>query len=88
MLQASRFSEDCISARIATWAAEFCQVLQAGSGEDVEERPSRETDPKMELQVTFGGGLDQLKERLEAKREEGMRGGKDTLWEAYLRRRK
>ena len=61
--------------------------LQAES--DEEEIPSRQADPDMELQVTFGGGLDELREKLEAKREElAQNGGKDTLWEAYLKRRR
>ena len=41
----------------------------------------------MDMQVTFAGGLDDLGERLAAKRAEAAHGGK-TVWEEYLRRRR
>ena len=42
----------------------------------------------MELEVTFGSGLDALGQRLKAKREEAASQKSDTVWQAYLRRRK
>ncbi len=42
----------------------------------------------MELEVTFGGGLDDLTHRLQAKREEATNRKNDTVWQAYERRRR
>lgn len=42
----------------------------------------------MELEVTFGGGLDDLTHRLQAKRQEATNKKNDTVWQAYERRRR
>lgn len=41
----------------------------------------------MEMEVTFGGGLDDLSARLKAKAEERVNQKNDTVWQAYLRKR-
>jgi len=45
-------------------------------------------DRDMELQVTFGQGLDTLGERLVAKHIEKQKTGSETVWESYLRRKR
>ena len=42
----------------------------------------------MELEVTFEPGLDSLTERLQAKKQAAADGRTDTVWAAYLRRRR
>ena len=41
----------------------------------------------MEMEVTFGGGLDELSAKLRAKAEERVNKKNDTVWQAYLRKR-
>jgi hypothetical protein len=50
--------------------------------------PGCVTDRNMELQVTFGQGLDTLGERLVAKHIEKQNAGTETVWESYLRRKR
>ena len=42
----------------------------------------------MELEVTFVPALDELSQRLAAKKKEKVDSRNDTVWEAYLRRRR
>lgn len=48
---------------------------------------AEEQDQGMEMEVTFGGGLDDLSARLKAKAEERVNQKNDTVWQAYLRKR-
>lgn len=61
--------------------------MQEESGSD-REPAGGARDRDMELQVTFGGGLDQLQQRLQSKREAALNQKTDTVWQAYLRRRR
>jgi hypothetical protein len=61
--------------------------LQGGSGSESEE-VGRKGDGNMELEVTFGGGLDELTHRLQAKKEEATNKRNDSVWQAYERRRR
>ena len=56
-----------------------------GSEEEGQDKKSRDG---MELEVTFGGGLDDLTHRLQAKRQEATNKKNDTVWQAYERRRR
>jgi hypothetical protein len=49
---------------------------------------SRKQDMKMEMEVTFTSGLESLGERLIAKRKEAEIKAGETVWDAYLRRKK
>ena len=62
------------------------QRLAQGASSD--EAGQAAQDRTMELEVTFGSGLDALGQRLKAKREEAASQKSDTVWQAYLRRRK
>lgn len=42
----------------------------------------------MEMELTFGGGLEDLGQRLLSKKQEHDARKKDTVWEAYERRRR
>ena len=73
-------------------AADGCSLsgtvsaLQGGgtSGSEVAERAK---DEAMEMEVTFGGGLDGLSQRLKARLADRVNKKDDTVWQAYLRRR-
>ena len=53
-----------------------------------EEMPGVKEDPGMEMQVTFGGGLDELSHKLRLKQGGNANKASDTVWDAYMRRRK
>lgn len=42
----------------------------------------------MEMELTFGGGLEELGQRLLSRKQERELRKKDTVWEAYERRRR
>ena len=63
--------------------------MQDGSDSEMEKRGRKEEQGNegMEMEVTFGGGLDDLSARLKAKAEEKVNKKNDTVWQAYLRKR-
>ena len=54
--------------------------------EPVGRKKGKEQD--MEMELTFKGGLEDLGQRLLSKKQERQQRQKDTVWEAYERRRR
>ena len=46
------------------------------------------SDRDMEMELTFGGGLEELGQRLLSRKQERDVRKNDTVWEAYERRRR
>lgn len=63
-------------------------ILQEEDSENESEKQGVQEESKMEMEVTFGGGLDDLSHKLRMKQEEKANKKSDTVWEAYLRRRR
>jgi len=61
--------------------------MKGGSGSESEEG-GHKGNGNMELEVTFGGGLDDLTHRLQAKKQLASNKKNDTVWQAYERRRR
>ena len=64
-------------------------LVQDGSDSEVDDGDlnGEQQIEGMEMEVTFGGGLDDLSARLKAKAEERVNKKNDTVWQAYLRKR-
>lgn len=62
-------------------------ALLAGDKETENGKGGKKDEDEVDLEVTFEPGLESLAGRLAAKKEEAGRGG-ETVWEAYLRRKK
>lgn len=60
---------------------------RAGGKEWTSTAPEDE-DRNMEMEVTFDAGLESLGERLTAKRKDAVTRAGETVWEAYIRRRR
>ncbi len=56
-------------------------------GEGAGARPAK-GDREMEMELTFAGGLEDLGARLLSRKQEREARKKDTVWEAYERRRR
>lgn len=61
---------------------------KAGSDEEDSDEDGGDDNKNMEMEVTFASGLEGLGERLIAKRKEAEAKAGETVWEAYMRRKR
>lgn len=67
------------------WNGDGGEKEEGSSGEEAEEEAD---DEKMDMEVTFVPGLEGLGERLMAKRRDAQAKAGETVWDAYMRRKK
>jgi hypothetical protein len=70
----------------------FATVATEGAGHALQEGGEGQQQPRsdrdMEMELTFGGGLEELGQRLLSRKQERDVRKNDTVWEAYERRRR